>query len=120
MNLDQPGPDRKAIRPWPVDPGLHSHFLHRWLGRIALAPRGRDPVPVRHDAGLRLLGGKRETFDVLDVVDAGIARNDQAQGSAMGQRDRHAVHFPRKHRIGHGLSRHRAFDNDTFWIDSVG
>ena len=32
---------------------------------------------MRHDAGIRLLGGKRETFDVLDVVDAGIAWNEQ-------------------------------------------
>ena len=120
MNLNQPSFDRKAIRTRTVNPGLHGHLLNRGLRRIALATRGRDPIPVRHDAGLRLLSGKRETFDVFDVVDAGITRNDQAQRSAMGQRDRHTVHFPSEHRIVHGLSWHRAFDNDAFWIDSVG
>ena len=120
LNLGHAGGTGRALAAGGVDPGLDTHLQHRGLVGAGLGAGGRDAVAVRHDAGVALGVGKGQALDVLDVVDAGVARHDEAKRAAMGQGDGGAVHFPGEHGVGQRSGGHRALDDDGFGVHALG
>ena len=78
------------------------------------------PVAGVHDLGLRFGRREGDALDVLDVVDAVVAGDDQAQRAAVGERERRAIHLPGQQRVVHRLQRDRALDHDRERVDVVG
>ena len=102
------------------NPGFDVHFPHGRLFRCAGFAHVPDTVAGSLDLGIGFLVGERNPFDVLDVVDPVIPRNDHPQRTAVRQWQGLIVHGPGENGGFQCPRWHRALHDDGFRVKPGG